>query len=276
MDHKVAICILTLDEDINILGCIKSLVGFSDVHVLDSGSSDKTLELARSLNVKTYVNQQVGRYSAAIQRNWAMDHLDTDADWIFFVDADEHLSEDFYSNLQICIDKNKHCSVISVPLIYHLHGKMIKSMGYPNWHDRIIKRGEKFTSAVGEYIDTDLRSKDIKLKLIHYFNSHGMRRFMEKQTRYAEFIGKSTYQQLTNKKDGDYFNKPGLKGVMKRAVARLGFFRPFLRFGYQYFFRLGFLEGRAGFIVSFYMGMFEFLVVVAQIEEGLKNQNKIL
>lgn len=264
---KIAICILTLNEEKNIRHCLNSISKYyKEIHIIDSGSTDKTKEICDSFNVKFYSNSQSrkGKYSAATQRNWAMENIHTECEWFCFIDADEIVNKKFFEKLNNALIETS-ADVLCVPLLYYFHEKKIKSMGYPNWHDRIIKKGQSFHSDVGEYIDSENKEYLIDCEIEHNFNALGMQRFMEKQVRYAEYIGVETYL-FTHGLDSSYFGKDSKNATLKRLSTKLGLFRPFARFIYQYFFKLGFCEGKSGFICAFYMAIFEFLVVVKAIE----------
>lgn len=273
---EFAVVILTLNEENNISHCLEAILkSFRDVHVVDSGSLDNTIKISEEYAVRTYVNKQVGSYSAATQRNWALKNIKSSADWVIFIDADEIIDETFREHLILKINNDPEVEVISVPLMYYFHNKKVKSMGYPNWHDRIVKRTLCFSSSVGEYVNSNKRIYVRSAVIKHNFNSLGMRRFMEKQARYAEYIGKSTYHYL-NGEDVDYFNKKDGNSRLKRSIVRLGLLRPFLRFAYQFFIKKGFLEGRVGFVIALYMSIFEFLIVVSIQEEALKESKHTL
>lgn len=276
--NDIAVCILTLNESSNIKPCIESLKanGFFDIHVVDSGSTDETSAFAESSGAAVYTNIQMGVYSAAEQRNWALVNLESSAKYILFVDADEILPANFGSKLSKYFDNTQRdCDVYGIPLLYHFHGKKIKSMGFPNWHDRLISRDVRFVSSVGEFVPTANRKNIESIFIVHNFNSLGMRRFIEKQARYAEYIGSETFKYRNGEKVS-YFEKNDSNGKLKRSVAKLNFSRPFIRFCYLYFYKLGFLEGREGFAVSFYMSIFEFMVVLAALECERVSKNEVL
>ncbi|MFL7011309.1 glycosyltransferase family 2 protein [Enterovibrio norvegicus] len=275
MIKELAVCILTLNEENNISKCIESVKCITnDIHVLDSGSEDNTRNIVISNNVKLYTNIQSGVYSAAVQRNWAIRNINSEAKWILFVDADEVISERFVKSIIEVLD-SVDVDVISIPLIYYFHDKKIRSMGYPNWHDRIVRRHVSFSASVGEFVDTDKRKYVKEAVIKHEFNSLGMRRFFEKQARYAEYIGMQTNIYLEGG-ECEYFDKKDGNSKLKRSVVKLGLFRPLLRFIYQYFYKRGFTEGRSGFIVSLYMAIFELMVVVSSIEDNRNRSNKNL
>lgn len=277
MKKDFCLVILTLNEADNIHYCLDSISSScNDVYIVDSGSTDNTKEIASAYDVNWYENIQNGAYSAARQRNFALDIVKEDFEWVFFLDADEIVDKFFFDRLKIELKKiESDVDVISIPMLYYIHEKPVKSMGFPNYHDRIMKTTCEFVSSVGEYVKSDNRLYLDDLLLHHHFNSLGMKRFIEKQSRYADYIGKQLFM-YSNGENVEYLNKPGIKGRIKRLVARFGFSRVVMRFINQYFFRLGILEGRSGFIIASYMAIFEYLVVIAKLEAKLKYENKRL
>ena len=272
---KIAAAVLTLNEENNISQCIKSIKKhFDQIYIVDSGSEDNTVEIAKSLNVNILENIQRGRFDASEQRNWLLKKLENTHEWVFFIDADEMISEKFIMNYSNIILEDSF-DVISIPLLYFYHDQKIKSFGFPNWHDRIIRTNQKFISAVGEHINTKKKLFAKNLVLNHYFNSDGYVKFWEKQLRYSSFIGEQLYKYRNNQYS-EYFNKLSGNSGLKKFAAKLFWLRPFLRFFYNYIYKRGFLEGKAGFIMSVNLFFFEYLILLSCIEYERKKQGKKL
>ena len=88
----VAVIILTYNEEVNIRSCLESVQDFTDeIFLVDSFSTDRTMEIAREFTDKIYQNPWV---HWAHQRNWALDNLPISYEWVFFLDADERLTSD--------------------------------------------------------------------------------------------------------------------------------------------------------------------------------------
>ncbi len=86
---NVSVVVLTFNEALNIADCLRSCDFSDDVHVLDSGSTDETVDIARGMGATLHTNPFK---SFAQQRNWAIDHIDHRHDWVFHLDADERLT----------------------------------------------------------------------------------------------------------------------------------------------------------------------------------------
>lgn len=86
----VSVIITTKNEEKNLSACLSALKDFDDIIVVDSASTDRTIEIARSAGASVISFQWNGCYPK--KRQWCLNHLETRHDWIFFVDADEILT----------------------------------------------------------------------------------------------------------------------------------------------------------------------------------------
>ncbi len=93
MKTPVSVVILTFNEEKNIRDCIESVLDFTDdIFVVDSGSTDKTLEILSTYPVQVFSNL-FENYSQ--QRNWAIDTLKFKTEWVLNLDADHRTTEEF-------------------------------------------------------------------------------------------------------------------------------------------------------------------------------------
>src|SRR3712207_1567401 len=88
----ISVIILTKNEENDLPTCLRSLSWCDDLHVLDSGSTDKTLEIAKQFKTSVWHHpfESFGK-----QRNFALDQLPIKYNWILFLDADEVVTENF-------------------------------------------------------------------------------------------------------------------------------------------------------------------------------------
>ena len=92
MKIPLSAVILTKDEEVNLSRCLERMAGWADqVFVVDSGSSDRTVEIAREAGA-TVVEHPFENYVA--QRNWALRNLPFKNEWVLFIDADEYPTEE--------------------------------------------------------------------------------------------------------------------------------------------------------------------------------------
>src|SRR5690349_8549062 len=99
----VTVIVIAQNEEANISYCIESVVGWAEqVFVVDSFSIDRTMLIAKTLGAAIYQNQFI---DWASQRNWALDNLPIKTNWVFFLDADEVVTEAFKLETQQAISK---------------------------------------------------------------------------------------------------------------------------------------------------------------------------
>lgn len=94
---KISVVILTYNEQNNIEDCLKSINGISDnIFIVDSDSTDDTINIAKKYTDKIYTNK-FENYSQ--QRNWALDNLPIETEWVMNLDADHRLSDELRDEL---------------------------------------------------------------------------------------------------------------------------------------------------------------------------------
>ncbi len=92
----VSVLILTLDEETNLDECLDTVAWCSDIHVLDSFSADRTVEIAESRGARV---AQREFDSFAGQQNWAVQNLPFLSPWILYIDADERVTPELRDSI---------------------------------------------------------------------------------------------------------------------------------------------------------------------------------
>ncbi len=224
---KISALVTTYNEERNIKDCIDSIIWADEIVVVDSYSTDRTVEIVKSYpQIKFY---QRPYYGAASQKNWAMDK--TTNPWIFIIDADERVTPNLRDEILKEIENPKNNAYYIRRVAYF----MDKPLRFSGWQNdkvvRLIKRG------VGRYpnkrVHADMKVDGevgyLKNPLIHYM--------IESFDKYLPRI--ITY---------------GFWGAAQgwRTNKRAGFFevfiRPFWRFIRMYFIQRGFLDGLHGLV----------------------------
>ena len=231
---KLSATIITLNEEDKIRPCIESLIGVADeIVVVDSLSTDNTKLICEEYGVK-FVEQKWLGYSE--QKNLA--NKIASYDWILSIDADEVLSDELKKSIlriknEEKITKNEEL-VFSFNRLNNYCGKWIHHSGfYPDKKIRIWNRKiGKWEGIVHEVIKFSTKVKEVHLKgdLLHY--SYAKPEDFEKQVfKFAELRAQH------------YFDKG------KKCASLLKIISPIYFFIQHYFFRLGFLDGKEGFVM---------------------------
>ena len=254
----ISVLILTKNEELDLPGCLKSLRWCDDIHVIDSGSSDRTIEIARQHGVSVVVNEFT---SFAQQRNWALDYCYVKNDWILFLDADERSTNLFEADIARATIK----APINVIGFYCSWKTMLgsrwlkRSDNFPKWQFRILRKGRARFADSGHgqkegWVDGDISY--IREPYLHYAFSRGWDLWIAKHKIYAEKDA-ADILKAPQRKFALFSPHQSIRNAAIKRFVRFVPGWPFLRFVYTYFLRCGFLEGREGFVYCKMMMWYE-------------------
>lgn len=274
--------ILTKNEEINIERCIHSLKGLADrIVVVDSGSTDKTVEMAESLGAEIYEHTPFIHYAA--QFNWALDHVDIKTKWVYRIDADEvvppELKEEIIS--QCRMHSNDDVSAFCMRHKIFFMGRFLTHGGiYPMLKITIFKFGKgRFENrAMGEHIVV-MQGKTIELKndCLHY-DYKDLNSWLDKHNWYATREVSDYFATLNNQQANvELYGQPQFaKKLRDKIYYNLPkFFRARIYFWYRYYFKMAFLDGRAGRIHAYLQAYWYRYIVDAKIvEQEIKMNQK--
>ncbi|MEM9347284.1 MAG: WcaF family extracellular polysaccharide biosynthesis acetyltransferase [Planctomycetota bacterium] len=181
----VSVVILTLNEEINIRAAIDSCDWCDDVHVLDSGSTDRTQEIARELDVAVHYNAFT---SFGEQRNWAIDNIPTKHPWIFHLDADERFTDSLVDAMADLLNSDPEEAGFHIPSKTMFMGRWLKrSAGYPTYQMRLFhKERMRFIDyGHGQREEEYTKIGVLDVPYLHYSFSKGIYDWLDKHNRYS-------------------------------------------------------------------------------------------
>jgi len=245
-----SIVILTLNEEENLPACLASTAGCDDVVVLDSGSTDRTVELARAAGARVEVNPFV---DFAAQRNHAHRSIAFRHPWVFHLDADEQLTPALVAECAARAEGDDGtldgCWV--APKMFFLGRWIPHCTDFPAWQARFVHVG-RFTFIEvghGQREHPAMRMGRLRENYRHDLSSHGEAGWDAKHRRYAEAEARTLAADHTPLLPLGRRLLAGPALERRRALKQLSHrlpARPWLRFIYQYLLRGGFLDGRPG------------------------------
>lgn len=229
MRPKITALAITLNEELNIERYIKCLDFVDEIIIVDSFSTDRTFEIASELNVRIFQNKFTDFSS---QRNFAINKATND--WILFFDLDEYISDALKTEIIETISNPNDKVAFYIKRQFNFLGKKINFGGWQN--DKAARLFNKnfcfFEGLVHEGLKIDGSFGLLKNKLNH-----------ESYTSFDAYNAKlNLYSKLQAEKLYIKKTKPNAYHFL---------FRPFYRFNWQFFFRLGFLDGKEGFILAY-------------------------
>ncbi|MCC6414945.1 MAG: glycosyltransferase family 2 protein [Opitutaceae bacterium] len=244
----VSVVILTLNEERDLPRCLASLHDCDDIVVLDSGSTDRTSEIAREAQARVIVNPFK---NFAVQRNFAQEHIAFRHPWVMHLDADEMMTPELWAEcLAVAQENDGAVDGYWIAPKMMFHGRWIPHCtDYPAYQARLVRapRFRFIEVGHGQREAPDMRLRPLRANYLHDLSSGGDEDWLAKHRRYAQAEAREQRQDLAAGGFSELFAKDALR--RRRALKRLSFklpCRPWLRFAYQYVLRGGFLDGAPG------------------------------
>lgn len=262
--ENIEVIMIVRDEEANIAHSVSSVVGWvKRVWVVDSGSTDRTVEIARELGAEVVVRGWPGY---AKQKNWAIDNLPLQADWILVLDADESVTDELRSVLRGVAARPAG----DVPeAAFHLNrhfvflGGVIRHCGYyPSWNVRFFRRGRARYEEreVHEHMVADGPVGFLRGDLVHH-DRRPLEHLIAKHNRYSSLEARAIVEQGGGPGDGlpaRFLGGPLerrrwiKRHVYPRLPAKFAF-----RFLWMYLLKLGFLDGVTGWRFCLFIAAYE-------------------
>ncbi len=264
---KVSALILTLNEEGNLPRCLEALAWCDDVVVLDSGSTDRTAEIALSYGAR-FITRPFDTF--ADQRNYGLERGSLIHEWVLHLDADEVVTTEFKVALDQLVPA-RNVFAFRVPSKLMLHDRWLRHAGmYPTYQVRIGHRERLRFKQIGHGQREDLPASAVATfeePYLHYNFSHGIPAWFVKHVRYARDEGENIFSQRQRPQAGRLnsisLGRTGRRRMAKTLAGRLPLFlRPFLRFFYIMVICQGFREGRTGLTYATMLAVYEGMIAV--------------
>ena len=228
---SLSVAIITLNEEANLARTLASVAWTDEIVIVDSGSTDKTLDIARQFNAKIFVEPWRG---FGAQKNFALRQCS--GDWLLSLDADEEVSPELAAEIREVTASGESTAAYSMPRRNLFQNKWLRHGGmYPDRKLRLIRNGVAWFEErpVHEDIKFDGAVGQLRGDLIHHAYPT-VESYVEHLQRYSTLAAGTVPQH----------------GALWFAAQTL--LNPYATFVYNWLFRGGFLDGRPGFIYHAY------------------------
>jgi glycosyltransferase involved in cell wall biosynthesis len=241
----LSVAIITLNEEKNIEACLETVKWANEIVLVDSGSTDKTLEKARAYTSKIY-SHPFKDFSS--QKNEAIKHATQD--WVFILDADERVTPALAQEINETIQKNQ-LTAYKVKRLTHFFQKPLRHSGTQNDAPiRLFPRGRAhYDQPVHEQIVTDLPVRS----LTHYLEHHTTKDRAQYNYKLQQYIPLEIQAMKQNNK------KPSWIKMLLQPPAK---------FIFLYFFKLGFMDGSTGLQFALLSAYYDFLKHQTYLKEA--------
>jgi glycosyltransferase involved in cell wall biosynthesis len=273
-DRRYSVLIITYNEIDNIRRCLDSLDDCDDVVVLDSHSTDGTAE---------YVSTRAARLfqrtfdTFAAQRNWALDNVSFKHPWVLHLDADECITPALHSEIGDAVSRDEKSAYLVANKLMFM-GRWIRHASmYPYYQARLLRRGESRFEQRGHGQTLGEATRGVGTlsePYVHHNFSKGISDWITRHNRYSSAeasrivcrngsLGRAIREAFAGKTQQD--RQQGRKQVADLLPAR-----PLVRFAYLYFWKLGFLDGAAGFHYCCLMAIYDYFIRLKCRESHLR------
>ncbi len=283
MTAKVPVSVLipALNEQLNLPACLESVARADEIFVVDSQSSDRSVEISQEYGANVVQFHFNGRWPK--KKNWSLENLPFRNEWVLIVDCDERITPELWDEIEEAIKDNNYHGYYLNRKVFFL-GKWIRYGGkYPDWNLRLFRhqcgRYENLSTEdipntgdneVHEHVLLKGNVGYLKEDMLH-IDFRDIYHWLQRHNRYSNWEARVYYNLLTGKEDsgtiqanlfGDAVQR---KRFLKKIWVKLPF-KPLLRFVLFYFIRLGFLDGKAGYIYGRLLSQYEYQIGVKLYE----------
>lgn len=260
----IDVMIPTRNEAAHIAEVVANASQIGRVFVLDSCSTDGTQTLAREAGA-TVVEHPFEGYAA--QKNWGLDHLPLEGDWVFILDADERITPALRDELLAITKAAETRDAYYVNRLLIFMGQPIRHGGlHPSWNLRFFRRGvcRYEQRIVHEHMVCTGASGYLRNAMLH-LRRETLTQYIDKHIHYADLEA----QEWVRRSLGESRSAPAsqlfrrtlrLRQYLRREIWPRLPGRPAWRFLYMYVARFGFLDGRAGWRLAMLMASYEYMI----------------
>lgn len=261
----ISVVILAKNEEHDIPGCLESVSFCDDVHVFDSYSTDRTVELAEAMGAHVY-QRKFDSYAA--QRNAALDTIPFKHPWVFILDCDERLNPVVWREaVEATAGAPPEVHAFRVRRDDHFLGHHLRHAQMMSLYTRLVKVGfVRYTRDINEVLLVDGETGQLKNRFDHWSFSKGLDRWFDKHNLYssmeAKIVAERSFLSDANWKTALLHADFHTRRRAQKAIFYTLPGRPLLRWAYLMFARGGVLDGRAGVIYATLQAMYEWQIVL--------------
>ncbi len=238
MRAKLSVLLPTYNEEPLILGCLESVKWADEILVVDSFSTDHTLEIAKRYGARVIQHEYI---NSAKQKNWAIPQCSHE--WVLQIDADERIDDMLQKEIQMILENPPEgVDGYRINFKHYLIGQWVRHSGmYPEFHLRFFRRD------VGRFQDREVDAHVLVPNQVITLHGHILHFGTEQLSQRLRPLDRYTrYESDEREKQGRKFSWFNVT------------IRPLAAFCYYFIYKLGFLDGVRGLIIAFLKSDFVF------------------
>jgi glycosyltransferase involved in cell wall biosynthesis len=271
----VSVLIPVKNEAENLPRCLSSVAWADEIWVVDSHSTDESVELAERHGAKVVQFDFNGTWPK--KKNWALENLRFNNDWILILDADEVLPPEAAPEIAGAVANTRGIAGYWINRRFFFLGRWLRHSYYPNWNLRLFRhsvgRYERLTAVetqsgdneVHEHVVVQGPTDRLRCEIDHYaFPS--VQVFIEKHNRYSNWEAHVAVDKMLHGTPADLSSADVGRRRRLKLLSQYLPFRSLMRFLYIYIWQKGFLDGRDGYYFARLHAIYEFLSVAKTYE----------
>ncbi|MCS4058423.1 glycosyltransferase family 2 protein [Salinibacter ruber] len=264
----MTVVIITYNEEVHIRRAVQNVSDWAeDVFVLDSHSEDQTVSIARQEGAEVFFNEFE---DYASQRNYALDELPYNTDWMLFLDADELVSDELKGQIRTVLRGPAHYDGYYLHRRFYWMNQWLRWGGmYPVKLLRLVRHERAWCNErqINEHLMVEGETRELEGDLYH-IERRSISAWIEKHNHYATLEAEELLASERSDAEDEMARFFGTQAERKRWLRKKVWepllpplIRPFAYFVYVYIIKLGFLDGVKGFAYHVLQGFwFMFLI----------------
>jgi glycosyltransferase involved in cell wall biosynthesis len=265
MGAAISVLILTKNEEQDLPACLQSVAWSDDVHVLDSFSTDRTVELAEQSGA-TVCKRAFDNWAA--HQNWALRNIQFRHPWVFYIDADERVTPELAASLLRAAQLPTENVAFRIRRRDFFLGTWLKHVQTSPFYLRLF-RPEKlhYERLVNPISIPDGKVGELSGYLDHFPFSKGMQHWLARHNSYSTLEAQQIAQNRAAHRDFSLKQAFFSRDFHERRFHQKELFyrlpaRPLVKFLVLYFARGGFLDGHAGLTYALLQSFYEYMIVL--------------
>ena len=280
----VSILVPVKNEERNIVECLRRCNWATELVVVDSRSTDKTIALSQAMGAQVFQFNYNRKTGWPKKKNWALEAIPWKNEWVMILDADEYMTEELAEEIKNVVtgawkpegSAKPGCGDgFWVNRRFMFLGRWLKGCGYyPSWNVRLLKHKHGRYERIGNLGDTGSGDNEVHEHIVldtgeagylrHEFLHYAypdLSAWIEKHNRYTTWEAHAAKAGDVGAVNASLFGGPIERRRWIKRFGRKLPFRPTLRFTYSYFFQKGWLDGYAGLVMCRLLAWYEFVSI---------------
>lgn len=272
----ISILILTKNEERDLPGCLESVAWSDDVHVYDSFSTDRTIEIAQKSGAHI-TQREFDNWSA--HQNWGLRNIQFRYSWVFYIDADERMTPELIAGVKDVVTKAGDNIAFRVQRRDFFQGTWLKHVQATSYYIRLFRPERiRYERLVNPVTIPDGPVGEVAGFLDHFPFSKGVSHWLNRHNSYSTFEAQQIIDNRREHRRFSLFKVFFTRDYSERRFHQKELFyrlpaRPLIKFLLLYIGKRGFLDGKAGATYAVLQSIYEYMIVlkVKEMRNGVKS-----